>query len=54
MKLQKQSVGKIKGKEYSKYVIVLPSKAIQQLGWKEGKELQTEVKENKLIISEKE
>jgi bifunctional DNA-binding transcriptional regulator/antitoxin component of YhaV-PrlF toxin-antitoxin module len=51
MKLQKQSVGKIKNKEYSKYVIVLPSKAIKELQWKEGEELKAEVRENKLIIS---
>jgi bifunctional DNA-binding transcriptional regulator/antitoxin component of YhaV-PrlF toxin-antitoxin module len=53
MKLQKQSVGKIKNKEYSKYVIVLPTKAIKQLEWKEGKELEYKIERKKLIIKMK-
>ncbi|MFA5303451.1 MAG: AbrB/MazE/SpoVT family DNA-binding domain-containing protein [Candidatus Nanoarchaeia archaeon] len=50
MKLQKQSTGKQGNKEYSKYVIVLPSKAIKSLEWKEGEELEYEIEGNKLII----
>ena len=53
MKLQKQSTGKQRNKEYSKYVIVLPSKAIKELEWKEGTELEYEIEEKKLIIKTK-
>lgn len=54
MKLQKQNTRKIGNKEYSKYVIVLPSKAIKELEWNEGEELEYEIEGKKLIISLKE
>jgi bifunctional DNA-binding transcriptional regulator/antitoxin component of YhaV-PrlF toxin-antitoxin module len=40
MKLQKQLTRKIGNQEYSKYVLVLPSKDIEKLGWKQGQELE--------------
>lgn len=51
MKLQKQNTRKVGNKEYSKYVIVLPSKAVKELEWKEGEELKAEVREKELVIS---
>lgn len=39
MKLQRQKT-KVKGREYSKWVIIIPPKDIEKLGWKEGEELE--------------
>ena len=50
MKLQKQLSRKYGDKEYAKYVIVIKQKHIEKLGWKEGEELEAEVKGEKLII----
>ncbi len=50
MKLQKQLSQKIKGKEYPKYVLVIPPKQIEELGWKEGMELEPKINGEKLII----
>ena len=41
---------KYQGKEYFKYILVVPNKAIKQLGWKGGEDLEAEVKSNRLII----
>jgi hypothetical protein len=40
MKLQKQLTRKIGNQEYSKYVLVISSKDIEKLGWKQGQELE--------------
>ena len=50
MKLQKQLSRKVGDKEYAKYVIVIKPKYIEKLGWKEGEELEAEVKGDKLVI----
>lgn len=50
MRLQKQLSRKFEGKEYAKYVIVVPPKYIEELGWKDGEELEAEIKKDKLII----
>jgi len=50
MKLQKQLSKRIGTTEYAKYVLVIPPKTIQKLGWKEGTELEAEIKGDKLII----
>ena len=50
MNLQKQLSKKIGDKEYAKYVIVVPPKLIEKLGWKAGQELEAEVIKDKLII----
>jgi len=39
MKLQKQKVGKHKDKNYYKYVILVPKKYIDELGWYDVNEL---------------
>lgn len=53
MKLQKQLSRKIKGKNYPKYVMTIPPKDIQELGWKKGMELEICIRDNKLIIQPK-
>ncbi len=50
MRLQKQLSKRVGEKKYAKYVIVIPPKTIDKLGWKAGEELETEVKGNKLVI----
>lgn len=43
MKLQKQLSRQFAGKEYAKWVVVLPPKIVQELGWREGQELVAEI-----------
>ena len=50
MQLQKQLSKKVKDKEYAKWVVVVPPKQIKELGWKEGRELKTEIHQKKLIV----
>ena len=40
MKLQRQKAREYKDKPIYKYVVVIPPKDIEQLGWKEGNELE--------------
>ncbi len=40
MKLQKHRAGKYKGKTIYKWTIVISPKDIEELGWKEGEELE--------------
>jgi bifunctional DNA-binding transcriptional regulator/antitoxin component of YhaV-PrlF toxin-antitoxin module len=50
VKLQKQLSRKINGKEYAKYVIVIPPSTVEKLGWKEGQILTNEIDNRKLIL----
>ncbi|MEM2915396.1 MAG: hypothetical protein QXH91_08385, partial [Candidatus Bathyarchaeia archaeon] len=50
MKLQKHTTREIEGKEYHKWVIVIPPEQIKGLGWKEGIELESMIKGNGLVI----
>jgi bifunctional DNA-binding transcriptional regulator/antitoxin component of YhaV-PrlF toxin-antitoxin module len=50
MKLQKQLSRRGENKDYSKYVLVVPPDEIEKLGWKEGQELEHEVREQSLIV----
>lgn len=54
MKLQKQLSRKVGKKKYPKYVITIPPKQIETLGWDEGQELSAETNGNKLVIKPKE
>lgn len=54
MKLQKQSSRKKSDPNYEKYVkwvLVVPTDRVEQLGWKEGTELKDEIKGDSLCIS---
>ena len=53
MRLQKQLSRKVGSTEYAKWVIVIPPETIKELEWKEGQELEEEVKDNKLSIKKK-
>ena len=47
MKLQKVKAREYKGKPIYKYIIVIPPKDIEELGWKEGIELNGTPLDNK-------
>ena len=53
MKLQKQLSRKVGNTEYVKWVLVVPPTMIETLGWKEGQELEAEIKDNKIVVKEK-
>jgi len=53
VKLQKQLSRKAKGKNYPKYVMTIPPKDIEELGWQKGMELEVCISDNKLIIQPK-
>jgi bifunctional DNA-binding transcriptional regulator/antitoxin component of YhaV-PrlF toxin-antitoxin module len=50
LKLQKQLSRKVGTKEYPKWVITIPPKQVESLGWKEGESLDSEVNTQGLII----
>lgn len=50
MYLQKQLSRRIGDVKYAKYVIVIPPSIVKELKWKDGEELESEIKGNKLII----
>lgn len=50
MRLQKHTSRKVGNKTYYKHVIVIPSKLIEELGWKDEEEIKGNVKNKKLII----
>ncbi len=50
MRLIKQHGRKYEGKDYFKYIVVIPNKIINELGWKGGEDLDIERKGKKIII----
>lgn len=50
MRLQKQLNRVVADKEYAKYLLVIPPETVEELEWKEGEELEHEVKNQSLII----
>jgi len=50
MKLQRHLAREVGGKEYYKWVITIPPKHVEALGWKEGDELESRVNKGSLII----
>jgi hypothetical protein len=52
--LQKQISRTVKGKQYVKWVIVVPPKLIRELGWVDGQELSGAVSEASLVVKKRE
>lgn len=50
MKLLSQKHSEYKGKKYEKFWVIIPNKIIDKLGWKNGEDLEPEVKGDKLVI----
>ncbi len=53
MRLQKNVSRKIGKTEYAKWVINIPPRIIEALGWKEGDELESEIDNPNLIVKKK-
>lgn len=53
MKLQKQLSRKVGNEEYAKWVVVIPPEKIKEAEWKEGQELDVEVKNGKISLRPK-
>ncbi len=53
MRLQKQKTREVKGKEYFRWSVVIPPEEVQELGWKEGDELEPSREGKKLVLSSK-
>jgi len=53
MKLQRQLSRKFGGIEYPKYLVVIPPKKVKELGWREGTELEAEIKNNEIVLKPK-
>ncbi|MBI2176190.1 hypothetical protein HYU40_02450 [Candidatus Woesearchaeota archaeon] len=51
MRLLKQKSREYKGKAYQKHWIVIPNFLIDKIGWKEGQDLEAEIKKGKIVIS---
>ena len=50
MRLIKQHGRKYGDKDYFKFIVVIPNKLIEKLGWKGGEDWEVEVKGDKLVI----
>jgi bifunctional DNA-binding transcriptional regulator/antitoxin component of YhaV-PrlF toxin-antitoxin module len=50
MRLQKQLNRVVAEKEYAKYLLVIPPETVEALSWKEGQELDHEIKDKTLLI----
>jgi hypothetical protein len=50
VKLQKQLSRHFGGREYAKWVVVLPPKIVKELGWNEGLELRVDVEGRSLRL----
>lgn len=50
MRLQKQLSRKVGNKEYPKWIITIPPKQVEALGWNEGELLESEVNSRELVI----
>ena len=53
MKLQKQLSRKVDNIKYPKYVVTIPPKQIEELGWEEGTELEAIVEKGRIILKPK-
>ncbi len=53
MKLQKQMSRRSGSTIYPKYVVVIPPEKVKEVGWREGEELEADVKDNKVILKTK-
>jgi bifunctional DNA-binding transcriptional regulator/antitoxin component of YhaV-PrlF toxin-antitoxin module len=52
VRLQKHFAYRYKDKEHYKHVVTIPEETVEQLGWKEGDELEQTIEKDSLIIKE--
>jgi len=53
MKMQKRFLRKYKNKDYYKYMVNIPPMMVREAGFKEGEDLDIDVKDGKLTIKRK-
>ena len=53
MKVQKRLNRKVGNKEYAKWEVDIPPSVIAEVGWKDGTELDVDVKEDKVVLKPK-
>ncbi|MFH0889942.1 MAG: AbrB/MazE/SpoVT family DNA-binding domain-containing protein [Candidatus Aenigmatarchaeota archaeon] len=53
MKLQKQLSRKSGNTVYPKWVVVIPPEKIKETGWREGEDLEADVKDGKIVLKTK-
>lgn len=53
MKVQKRLNRKVGDKEYAKYEVDIPPSVIEKVGWKEGTELDVDIKDKSIILRPK-
>jgi hypothetical protein len=53
MKLQKQLSRKYGGKKYPKYMVTIPPKTIEEVGWELGTDLEAVVIDGKIVLRPK-
>ncbi len=50
MRLQKHYARTVRGKDYSKWVVIIPPEKVNDLKWKEGEELDSKIFHGGLIL----
>lgn len=53
MKVQKRLNRKVGSKEYAKWEIDIPPSVIKEVGWKDGTELDVDVKDHSVVLKPK-
>jgi len=53
MRLQKQKTRKYSGKDYYRWTVVIPPEKVKELQWREGQELEPDIRDGKLVIKKK-
>jgi len=53
MKVQKRLNRKVGDKEYAKWEIDIPPSVIKEVGWKDGTELDVDIKEHSIVLKPK-
>jgi len=53
MRLQRHFARTVKGREYFKWVVVIPSEDVIELGWAEGEELKSKMHQGGLLLTSK-
>ncbi|MDN5845839.1 MAG: AbrB/MazE/SpoVT family DNA-binding domain-containing protein [Candidatus Nitrosocosmicus sp.] len=51
VKLQKRFAYKYKDKNHYKHIITIPDDIVEKLGWKEGMEIESKIKNDELIFT---
>ena len=52
VRLQKRFAYKYKDRDHYKHVVTIPEETVEQLGWKEGEELEQIIEKGSLVIRE--